>query len=161
MLCECIDKVGLPKGAKHMYCIYLRTYKRVSYIHVHIYTYIQYTNIGVVNVVHGLGPSAGEPIVVHKDVRAVSFTGSGVAGARIASLASKTFKKLQLELGGKNPSIVFDDCYFDETVKGVAYAGMMNTVPYVCYIWIEIDNHFVLCVSQFALHTSSPIMNET
>jgi len=82
---------------------------------------------GVVNVVHGLGVSAGEPIVTHKNVRAISFTGGCVTGQRICTLAGSTMKKLQMELGGKNPAIVFKDCDWDKTVEGVAFAGLFNT----------------------------------
>ncbi|MDR6840826.1 aldehyde dehydrogenase [Pseudoxanthomonas sacheonensis] len=64
---------------------------------------------GVLNIVHGLGPEVGEPLVTHPQVRAVSFTGSTAVGKRIASLAAPALKKVSLELGGKNPSLVFAD----------------------------------------------------
>jgi aminomuconate-semialdehyde/2-hydroxymuconate-6-semialdehyde dehydrogenase len=64
---------------------------------------------GVLNIVHGAGPAVGEPLVVHGDVRAVSFTGSTAVGRRIAGLAAPLLKKLSLELGGKNPTLVFAD----------------------------------------------------
>ena len=64
---------------------------------------------GVLNIVHGLGPTVGEALVTHPDVRAVSFTGSTTVGRRIAGLASPLLKKLSLELGGKNPTLVFAD----------------------------------------------------
>ena len=64
---------------------------------------------GVLNIVHGLGPEVGEALVTHPDVRAVSFTGSTTVGRRIAGLASPLLKKLSLELGGKNPTLVFAD----------------------------------------------------
>ncbi|MEK6975437.1 MAG: aldehyde dehydrogenase [Candidatus Thermoplasmatota archaeon] len=79
---------------------------------------------GVYNVVHGLGPEAGEPLVAHPDVRAVSFTGGTATGAKVAAAAGP--KKLSLELGGKNASLVFSDCDLDETVKGVARAAFTN-----------------------------------
>lgn len=79
---------------------------------------------GVYNVVHGLGPEAGEPLVAHPDVRAVSFTGGTATGAKVAAAAGP--KKLSLELGGKNASVVFADCDLDETVKGVARAAFTN-----------------------------------
>ena len=64
---------------------------------------------GVLNIVHGLGPEVGEPLVLHPQVRAVSFTGSTAVGKRIAGLAAPALKKLSLELGGKNPTLVFAD----------------------------------------------------
>ncbi|MFD0738088.1 aldehyde dehydrogenase [Lysobacter koreensis] len=64
---------------------------------------------GVLNVVHGLGPGVGEALVLHPQVKAVSFTGSTMVGRRIAELAAPRLKKLSLELGGKNPTLVFAD----------------------------------------------------
>jgi aminomuconate-semialdehyde/2-hydroxymuconate-6-semialdehyde dehydrogenase len=62
---------------------------------------------GVFNVVHGTGPSAGQALLEHKNVSAISFTGGTYTGAIVASTAGKTFKKLSLELGGKNPNVIF------------------------------------------------------
>lgn len=81
---------------------------------------------GVFNVVHGLGPEAGAPLVRHPDVSAVSFTGGTATGRIVARDAAPMFKKLSLELGGKNASIVFDDCDFDRTVDGVLRAAFLN-----------------------------------
>jgi aminomuconate-semialdehyde/2-hydroxymuconate-6-semialdehyde dehydrogenase len=64
---------------------------------------------GVLNIVHGLGPEAGEPMVAHPALKAVSFTGSTVVGRRIAGIAAPLLKKVSLELGGKNPTLVFAD----------------------------------------------------
>ncbi|HLM53623.1 MAG TPA: aldehyde dehydrogenase [Pseudoxanthomonas sp.] len=64
---------------------------------------------GVLNIVHGLGPEVGEALVTHPQVKAVSFTGSTEVGRRIATLAAPLLKKLSLELGGKNPALVFAD----------------------------------------------------
>jgi len=64
---------------------------------------------GVLNIVHGLGPEAGEAMVVHPALKAVSFTGSTAVGRRIAGLAAAMLKKVSLELGGKNPTLVFAD----------------------------------------------------
>jgi len=72
---------------------------------------------GVLNIVHGTGPRVGESIVVHPRVRAISFTGGTKTGTRITELAAPAFKKLSLELGGKNPNIIFDDCDLEEAVK--------------------------------------------
>lgn len=68
---------------------------------------------GVLNIVHGTGPKAGQAIVEHPEVKAISFTGGTVTGKKIASVAAPMFKKLSLELGGKNPNIVFADCDFE------------------------------------------------
>ncbi len=81
---------------------------------------------GVLNIVHGAGHSAGEAIIQHPEVKAISFTGSTKAGSRIASLASPVFKKLSLELGGKNPTIVFADCDWELTLKEVMRASFAN-----------------------------------
>ena len=64
---------------------------------------------GVLNIVHGLGPEAGEAMVVHPALKAVSFTGSTAVGRRIAGIAAPLLKKVSLELGGKNPTLVFAD----------------------------------------------------
>ena len=69
---------------------------------------------GVLNIIHGTGPNAGEAIVSHPDVKAISFTGSTRAGERIASLLHQSLKNLSLELGGKNPNIIFADCDWDK-----------------------------------------------
>ena len=75
---------------------------------------------GVVNVVTGYGQSAGEPLVArHPKVAKIAFTGGSLTGSRVASLAAgQTFKKVSLELGGKSPNIVFDDCIMDDAVNG-------------------------------------------
>jgi len=65
---------------------------------------------GVLNIVHGTGQHCGEAIIKHPDIKAISFTGSTKAGEHIASIAGPMFKKLSLELGGKNPNIIFNDC---------------------------------------------------
>ncbi|MCY7310867.1 MAG: aldehyde dehydrogenase [Chitinophagaceae bacterium] len=69
---------------------------------------------GVLSIIHGTGPVAGEAIVSHPQVKAISFTGSTKAGERIASIAAPKFKKLSLELGGKNPNIIFADCDWEK-----------------------------------------------
>ena len=74
---------------------------------------------GVVNVVTGLGPEVGEPLVTHPDVAHIGFTGGSVAGRKIYELAARHFKTVTLELGGKSPNIVFDDADLDQAVKGV------------------------------------------
>jgi aminomuconate-semialdehyde/2-hydroxymuconate-6-semialdehyde dehydrogenase len=82
---------------------------------------------GIFNLVHGLGPEVGQPLVEHPGVKAVSFTGGTASGAKVAATAAPQFKKLSLELGGKNPTLVFADCDVEATVKGVARAAFENT----------------------------------
>lgn len=78
------------------------------------------------NLIHGTGLEAGAPLTGHSSVRAVSFTGGTATGARVAESAAAQFKKLSLELGGKNPTVVFADCDFDAAVRGVARAAFLN-----------------------------------
>ncbi|MFL2979294.1 MAG: aldehyde dehydrogenase [Candidatus Thalassarchaeaceae archaeon] len=80
---------------------------------------------GVVNLVHGNG-NTGSILTGSPDVDLVSFTGGTSTGAKVAQSASPQFKKLSLELGGKNASIVFSDCDMEETIKGVARAAFLN-----------------------------------
>ncbi len=81
---------------------------------------------GVLNIIHGMGADAGQAIVVHPKVKAISFTGGTVTGARIASLAAPKFKKLSLELGGKNPNIIFADCDFKKMLKTTVASSFGN-----------------------------------
>ena len=81
---------------------------------------------GVVNLVHGDGAGAGAPLVAHSDVDLVSFTGGTSTGEKVATSAAPAFKKLSLELGGKNASIIFADCDIESTVAGVVRAGFLN-----------------------------------
>lgn len=81
---------------------------------------------GVLNIIHGLGGSVGQSIVEHPEIKAISFTGGTETGKRIAATAGPMFKKLSLELGGKNPTIIFADCDFDETVKQVVTSSFSN-----------------------------------
>ncbi len=74
---------------------------------------------GVLNVVTGLGPEVGEPLVMHPQVAHVGFTGGDAAGRRIYELAARGLKTVTLELGGKSPNIVFDDADLGQAVKGV------------------------------------------
>ena len=86
---------------------------------------------GVVNVVTGYGPVVGEPLVTHPKVAKVAFTGGSATGARVNELAAKTFKKVSLELGGKSPNIVFDDCILDDAVSG-AVSGIFAATGQTC-----------------------------
>jgi aminomuconate-semialdehyde/2-hydroxymuconate-6-semialdehyde dehydrogenase len=81
---------------------------------------------GVLNIVHGTGPTTGEAIVKHPDIKAISFTGSTRAGERIASIAAPKFKKLSLELGGKNPAIIFADCNWDKMMSTTIRSSFSN-----------------------------------
>jgi len=81
---------------------------------------------GVLNILHGTGPNIGAPIVIHPKIKAISFTGGTATGAHIAKSTAGLFKKLSLELGGKNPTLVFADCDFDNTVSEVVRAAFAN-----------------------------------
>jgi acyl-CoA reductase-like NAD-dependent aldehyde dehydrogenase len=82
---------------------------------------------GVVNVVTGFGPEAGEPLLKHRDVRAISFTGSSVVGRMVGTTAAESFKHCSLELGGKNPMIVLDDANLDLAIAGGLWGGFGTT----------------------------------
>jgi aminomuconate-semialdehyde/2-hydroxymuconate-6-semialdehyde dehydrogenase len=81
---------------------------------------------GVLNIVHGLGPKAGQAIIEHEDIHAISFTGGTVTGKRIAATAAPMFKKISLELGGKNPNIIFADCDFDNALNTSIHSSFSN-----------------------------------
>ena len=81
---------------------------------------------GVLNIVHGTGPQCGEAIVKHPAIKAISFTGSTRAGERIASIAAPMFKKLSLELGGKNPAIIFADCNWEKMITTTIQSSFSN-----------------------------------
>ena len=81
---------------------------------------------GVLNIVQGTGPGCGEAIVTHPHIKAISFTGSSRAGERIAALAAPKFKKLSLELGGKNPNIIFADCDWDKMMLTTIQSSFAN-----------------------------------
>lgn len=81
---------------------------------------------GVLNIVHGTGPKTGGAIVTHKDVKAISFTGGTKTGEWIAREAAPMFKKLSLELGGKNPNIIFADCDYDEMLATTVRSSFSN-----------------------------------
>lgn len=81
---------------------------------------------GVLNIVHGTGPSVGAEIVSHPEVKAISFTGGTQTGEEIARTAAPMLKKLSLELGGKNPNIVFADCNYDEMLATTIMSSFSN-----------------------------------
>ncbi len=81
---------------------------------------------GVLNIVHGYGDIVGDALSKHPDVPIISFTGGTATGEKIASVAAPMFKKLSLELGGKNPNIVFADAKFDNSVDMAVKAAFSN-----------------------------------
>lgn len=81
---------------------------------------------GVLNIVHGLGGSVGQAIVEHPSIKAISFTGGTATGKHIASVAGPMFKKVSLELGGKNPNIIFADADLDKAIKTTVNSSFMN-----------------------------------
>ncbi len=81
---------------------------------------------GVLNIVHGLGGKVGSAIVAHPGISVISFTGGTKTGAEIARVAAPMFKKLSLELGGKNPNIIFADCNFDKAVAESVRSSFTN-----------------------------------
>jgi aminomuconate-semialdehyde/2-hydroxymuconate-6-semialdehyde dehydrogenase len=111
---------------------------------------------GVFNVVHGLGEgSAGELLTRHPGVAAITFTGETATGAAIMKAASAGIRPVSLELGGKNPGIVFADCDFDAAVTGIARAVFLNTGQ-IClgtervYVERPIFDQFVAALKQKA-----------
>ncbi|MCH2140957.1 MAG: aldehyde dehydrogenase [Phycisphaerales bacterium] len=97
---------------------------------------------GVLNIVHGSGGIAGEAIVAHPDVSAISFTGGTETGARISATAAPHFKKVSLELGGKNPNIIFDDADLDAALAGSIRSSFAN------------QGQICLCGSRVLVHAS-------
>jgi len=97
---------------------------------------------GLLNIVHGYGPEVGQAIVEHPDIKAISFTGGTATGRIVAATAAPMFKKLSLELGGKNASIVLADADLDKTVPGVLRASFLNS------------GQICLCGSRVLVHSS-------
>ena len=81
---------------------------------------------GVLNIVHGLGTKTGQAIIEHPDIKAISFTGGTKTGAHIAKIAAPMFKKLSLELGGKNPNIIFADCDYKDMLETTVRSSFSN-----------------------------------
>jgi len=82
---------------------------------------------GVFNLVHGLGPEVGQAIVEHPNIRGISFTGGTATGKTVAATAAPMFKKLSLELGGKNATVVLDDAPLEEMMDGIVRASFTNS----------------------------------
>jgi len=110
---------------------------------------------GVVNVVTGFGKEAGEPLVIHPDVAKIAFTGGVVSGTHVYEKAAAGLKKVTLELGGKSPNIVFDDCEIDNAVKG-AISGIFAATGQTCIagsrllVQSSIHDQFVDKIVEFA-----------
>ena len=81
---------------------------------------------GVLNIIQGTGPTAGQAIVEHPDIKAISFTGGTKTGEHIARTAAPMFKKLSLELGGKNPNIIFADSNYDKMMEITLRSSFSN-----------------------------------
>ena len=97
---------------------------------------------GVLNVVHGYGPEVGQAILEHPKIRAISFTGGTATGRHVAATAAPMFKKLSLELGGKNATIILDDADLELAVDGAMRAGFTN------------GGQVCLCGSRILVHAS-------
>ncbi|MFO0827581.1 MAG: aldehyde dehydrogenase [Phycisphaerales bacterium] len=97
---------------------------------------------GVLNIVHGLGSKVGHAIVAHRDVPTISFTGGTSTGATIASTAAPMFKKLSLELGGKNATIVCEDADLDRSMETIVRSAFQN------------QGEICLCGSRILVHRS-------
>ncbi|MBL4710617.1 MAG: aldehyde dehydrogenase [Flavobacteriales bacterium] len=97
---------------------------------------------GVLNIVHGLGHKVGAAITEHDEIPVISFTGGTATGAQIAKTAAPMFKKLSLELGGKNPTLIFDDCNYDKMLRTVVHSSFAN------------QGQICLCGSRLLIHSS-------
>lgn len=123
---------------------------------------------GVLNIIHGLGPKVGSALVSHPKIKAISFTGGTSTGKHIASVAAPMFKKLSLELGGKNPNIIFADCDFEKALKTTVQTSFLNQGE-ICLcgsrIFIErpIYEKFkaALLLEVSKLHVGNPLLKES
>ena len=123
---------------------------------------------GVINVVPGFGAECGQALVEHPLVRKIAFTGSDKTGEHIAATAARGLKRVSLELGGKSPNIVFDDCSMDDAVKG-AVAGIFAATGQTCIagsrllVQESIHNQFVDRLVTFAktAKMGNPMETET
>lgn len=124
---------------------------------------------GVVNIVPGLGAVAGAAVTSHMDIDKVSFTGSTVTGRRVmAAAAASNLKKVTLELGGKSPNVVFDDCDFDAAVAGCTQALFENMGQNCCsgsrlYVQESIYDKFVAALVKEVenIHVGDPFDPKT
>ena len=123
---------------------------------------------GVFNLVHGLGPEVGQPLVEHPDVHAISFTGGTATGKIVAATAAPMFKKLSLELGGKNATVVLDDAPVESIVDGLVRASFTNSGQ-VCLCGSRIlvdasiaDNFTKLFIEKVeSIQIGNPTLDET
>ncbi|HUJ26716.1 MAG TPA: aldehyde dehydrogenase [Myxococcales bacterium] len=123
---------------------------------------------GVLNLVQGLGPKAGAPLCAHRDIKAISFTGSTRVGAEIAKTAADRFCKASLEMGGKNPTLIFADADLAEAIPQAVRAAFSNTGQ-ICLcgsriliersIYARVRDELVARVS--ALRVGDPLLPET
>lgn len=97
---------------------------------------------GVLNIVQGSGANTGNALLQHPGIKAISFTGGTKTGRHVASVVSPQFKKLSLELGGKNPNIIFDDCEYDEMLRTTVRSSFAN------------QGQICLCGSRVFVHAS-------
>lgn len=123
---------------------------------------------GVVNVVTGLGPIAGEALIEHPDVDMVSFTGSTTVGQRVMEIATRTIKRVHLELGGKAPFVVFPDADLDAAIQGAAAGALINsgqdcTAATRAYVHDSLYEGFVAGVSKLfgSITVGDPVSPET
>lgn len=123
---------------------------------------------GVLNIVHGLGPKVGDAISRNPEIKAISFTGGTRTGAEIARIAAPMFKKLSLELGGKNPNIIFADCDYEQMLKTTVQSSFANQGQ-ICLcgsrifvessIYEKFKKDFVQKISE--LKVGDPLENDT
>ena len=81
---------------------------------------------GVLNILHGEGTGIGREIVKHNKIKAISFTGGTKTGKEIAAEASRSLKKVNLEMGGKNPVIIFNDCNYETMIESLVKSSFLN-----------------------------------
>ena len=123
---------------------------------------------GVLNIVHGTGPKVGSAITAHPEIPIISFTGGTATGAEISRVAAPMFKKLSLELGGKNPNIIFADCNFEQALKTTMHSSFANQGQ-ICLcgsrifverpIYDKFKNEFVALVKKHL--PSNPLNNDS
>ncbi len=123
---------------------------------------------GVFNVIHGYGHKAGKAIVSHPGIKAITFTGGTKTGKDIATIAAPMFKKLSLELGGKNPTIIFADCNYEQMLETTVKSSFTNQGE-ICLcgsrilveksIYERFRNDFVQKVRQ--LRVGDPLLDDT
>lgn len=123
---------------------------------------------GVLNIVHGTGPKVGAAITAHPKINTISFTGGTATGRKVAAACAPLFKKISLELGGKNPNIVFADAELDAAIAGSVRASFSNQGQ-IClcgsrlFVERSVYNHFVERFIDQAAHlkTGDPLDDQT